>query len=59
MNLASVGRYLTKLGIVFWLGEMLFFISIFAPRVFKILPREMAGRLQGEIFPAYYIADII
>ena len=57
--LANVGIYLTRLGLVFWLGEMLFFIAIFAPRVFKILPREMAGQLQGAIFPAYYFAGII
>lgn len=59
MMLANVGAYLCRLGIVFWLGEMLFFISIFAPRVFKVLPREMAGQLQGHIFPAYYAAGLI
>lgn len=55
----ALGTYLSRLGLVFWLGEMLFFIAIFAPRVFRVLPREMAGQLQASIFPAYYTAGLI
>ena len=57
--LSSVMRYFQKLALVFWLGEMLFFIVIFAPRVFKVLPRDLAGQLQANIFPAYYEAGIV
>ena len=51
--------YLRKIALCFWIGQMLFFITIYAPRVFKILPRELAGDLQGSIFPAYYTAGLI
>ena len=54
----SIARYLQKLALAFWLGEMLFFISIFAPRVFKVLPRPMAGELQNNIFPGYFSVGI-
>jgi hypothetical protein len=47
-----------KLALTFWLGEMLFFVTIFAPRVFKVLPRDLAGQLQNNIFPAYFVAGI-
>src|SRR4051812_8689445 len=59
MSATGVGQYLSRLGITFWLGEMLFFIVIFAPRVFKVLPRDLAGELQGHIFPPYYAAGLI
>ncbi|MBS1984590.1 MAG: DUF4149 domain-containing protein [Bdellovibrionales bacterium] len=59
ISLVAVARYLSRLALVYWLGEMLFFISIFAPRVFKVLPRDMAGQLQASIFPAYYSAGIV
>jgi uncharacterized membrane protein len=52
-------QYLQKVALVFWLGEMLFFVIIFAPRVFKILPRPQAAILQAEIFPAYYFAGLL
>jgi hypothetical protein len=52
-------RYLQKLALAFWIGEMLFFIVVFAPRVFKILPRDMAGKLQNSIFPGYFTVGIV
>jgi hypothetical protein len=55
----AVLSYLRKIALCFWIGEMLFFVTIFAPRVFKILPRELAGNLQGSIFPAYYTAGLV
>ncbi|MEO5668561.1 MAG: DUF4149 domain-containing protein [Bdellovibrionota bacterium] len=51
--------YLRKIALCFWIGQMLFFITIFAPRVFAILPRPMAADLQGSIFPAYYVAGLV
>lgn len=55
----ALARYLTRLAVAFWLGEMLFFITVYAPRVFRVLPREQAGILQGAIFPGYYKAGLI
>jgi hypothetical protein len=51
--------YLRKIALCFWVGQMLFFIAIFAPRVFTILPRPLAAELQGSIFPAYYTAGLL
>lgn len=52
-------RYLQRLALSFWLGEMLFFAFIFAPRVFKVLPRPMAGDLQNHLFPGYFSVGIV
>lgn len=57
--LLPLARYLSRLALAFSVGEMLFFIVIFAPRVFRVLPRTQAGELQGAIFPPYYLAGII
>lgn len=51
--------YGKKLALAFWIGEMLFFAAVFAPRVFRVLPREMAGQLQAAIFPPYFLGGII
>jgi len=51
--------YLKKLALVFWLGEMLFFAFVFAPRVFKILPRPQAADLQAALFPPYFAIGVI
>jgi len=57
--LVAVALYARKLALAFWIGEMLFFAAIFAPRVFRILPRPLAGELQAAIFPPYYTAAVI
>lgn len=51
--------FIRKLALSFWLGEMLFFIIVFAPRVFKILEKPIAAQLQASIFPAYYLVGVI
>jgi len=51
--------FFRKIALCFWIGQMLFFIAIFAPRVFSVLPRPLAAELQGSIFPAYYVAGLI
>jgi len=55
--LALVARYITKLALAFWIGEMLFFVIIFAPRVFRVLLQ--AAELQAAIFPPYYMSGLI
>jgi hypothetical protein len=51
--------YLRKLALCFWIGKMLFFVTIFAPRVFKVLERPDAAILQAALFPPYYTAGLI
>jgi hypothetical protein len=37
------------------LGGMVFFAAVVAPRAFRALPPEMAGRFVRHLFPAYYL----
>jgi len=55
----SIRRFIERVAYAFWLGEMLFFAFIFAPRVFKVLPRESAALLQNALFPAYFKVGIV
>jgi uncharacterized membrane protein len=51
--------YLRKLALCFWIGEMLFFVTIFAPRVFRVLEKSEAALLQAAIFPPYYFMGFV
>jgi hypothetical protein len=55
----SVGSFLIRLATGVWIGKIIFFGAIFAPRVFQILPRPLAGDLQSAIFPAYYAMGLV
>ena len=55
----TVWTYLKKLAFCYWIGEMLFFAFVFAPRVFKVLARPDAGRLQNALFPPYFAGGLI
>ncbi|MCC6543826.1 MAG: DUF4149 domain-containing protein [Nitrospirae bacterium] len=48
-------RFLHLLSLVVWIGGMIFLVVIGAPSIFKVLPRESAGDVLGEIFPKYWI----
>ena len=37
-----------------WLGSMLFFSFVAAPRLFTVLEDDAAGRAVNDIFPRYY-----
>lgn len=38
-----------------WLGAVVFFSFVVAPRVFGVLERDRAGDVVNEIFPTYYV----
>ena len=57
--MVNVFNYVKRLALTFWLGEMLFFAFIFAPKVFTILPRPEAANLQAHIFPGYFAVGVI
>ncbi len=38
-----------------WLGSIVFFSFVVAPRIFAVLERERAGDVVNAIFPAYYV----
>ncbi len=37
-------------------GGMLFFMAVFAPAVFRFLPRDDAARFMRALFPVYFLA---
>lgn len=51
--------FLRKLALCFWIGEMLFFVTIFAPRVFRVLEKPDAALLQAALFPPYYFMGFV
>lgn len=40
-------------------GKIVFFGFVLAPRVFKVLPHDLAAKLQNSLFPSYYFLDLI
>lgn len=43
-----------RLAVALWLGGVGIFTFIVTPIIFKSFGRDMAGRIVGEIFPAYF-----
>jgi len=52
-------RFIHLVSLVVWIGGIIFFSFIAAPSIFKILPRETAGDVVGEIFPKYWVISYI
>ena len=48
-------KFLYLLSIVVWIGSIVFFSFLGAPSIFKVLPRETAGEVVGDIFPKYWM----
>ena len=48
-------KFLYLLSIVVWIGSIVFFSFLAAPSIFKVLPRETAGEVVGDIFPKYWM----
>ena len=48
-------RFFHLLSLVTWIGGMIFLVTIGAPSIFKVLPRDTAGDVLGDIFPRYWI----
>lgn len=49
-------KYLQRLCSAYWVGSMLYFSFLFAPRVFRVLERNDAARLQNALFPSYFLS---
>lgn len=52
-------KFLHLLSLVVWIGGIIFFSLIAAPSIFKVLSRETAGDVVGDIFPKYWIMGYI
>ncbi len=55
----TILRFLHLLSLVVWIGGSIFLVVIGAPSIFKVLPRESAGDVLGDIFPKYWIMGYI
>lgn len=55
----TIVRFIHLFSLVVWVGGMIFFSFIAAPAIFKVLPREIAGDVVGEIFPKYWMVGYI
>ena len=51
MPLLSV---LSRLAIAFWVGGASLFTFVLTPIIFKRFPRDQAGIIVGQLFPAYF-----
>ena len=55
MSLVGTGLSLAvDLALGLWLGSIVFFSFVAAPRTFAVLSRDRAGAVVGDIFPRYY-----
>lgn len=43
-----------RLAVAFWVGGIGIFTFIVTPIIFKSFGRDLAGRIVGEVFPAYF-----
>ena len=55
----AIIRFIHLLSLVVWVGGMIFFSFIAAPSIFKVLPRETAGDVVGDIFPKYWAVGYV
>ncbi len=50
----SIVKFLYLFSLVIWIGMIFFFSFFAAPAIFRVLQRETAGDVVGEIFPVYW-----
>jgi len=55
----TIIKFLHLMSLVVWIGGIIFFSFIAAPGIFKMLPRETAGDVVGDIFPKYWLMGYI
>lgn len=53
--LATIVAVVADAALGLWLGSMVFFSFVGAPRVFAVLDEDRAGRVVNDIFPRYYV----
>ena len=57
--MTTLFRYLYLLSLVLWIGGIVFFSFLASPSIFKILSREQAGQVVGDIFPKYHLLGYV
>ncbi len=59
MLISQIASVVFLLSLAALFGGMMFFPTVVAPRVFKVLDQESAGRFLRALFPAYYAFMIV
>ncbi len=54
-----IARHIGLLCLAAWVGMSAFFSFVLAPAAFRVLQRDQAGKLVGEIFPIYYHVGLV
>lgn len=52
-------KFAHLMSLVVWIGGIIFFSFFSAPSIFKVLDRELAGDVVGDIFPKYWMIGYI
>jgi hypothetical protein len=46
--------FILRLAVSFWIGGVALFTFVLTPIIFKVNDRDVAGRIVGTLFPAYF-----
>ena len=57
--LITIIKFAYLMALIIWIGSIIFFSFFGAPSIFKVLDRELAGRVVGDIFPKYWMIGYI
>lgn len=57
--LMTIASFFHLMSLIVWIGTIIFFSFFGAPSIFKILEREVAGDVVGDIFPKYWMIGYI
>lgn len=55
----TIVKFIYLMSLVVWVGGIIFFSFFGAPSIFKILDRQLAGDVVGDIFPKYWLIGYI
>lgn len=55
----TIVKFIHIMSLVVWIGGIIFFSFFAAPSIFKVLDRELAGDVVGNIFPKYWLIGYI
>ncbi len=57
--LITIVKFAYLMSLIIWIGSIIFFSFFGAPSIFKVLDRELAGKVVGDIFPKYWMIGYI
>ncbi|MFO1464365.1 MAG: DUF4149 domain-containing protein [bacterium] len=57
--MSFAAQFLYLLGLVLWVGGIVFFSFFTTPTIFTSLPKEMASQVITAIFPRYYLMGYV